>query len=254
MTTTVLKGWLMVGCGAAVMAAVLAPEPASAQIVRVGTGGDTRQAIGFNLGYFSVKGEDGRVDNDGFGDDVWFNDLDSLLFDIKDFNGATFGAEWLFAVTENLEVGAGIDYYQRTVPSIYRSLVDIDGTEIEQDLKLRQVPISATVRFLPLGRNAAVQPYIGAGVGIINWRYSETGEFVDFNNDIFRDSFEASGSEVGPVILGGVRFPVSDIWLIGGEIRWHSAKGDTGGIDEGFLGDTIDLGGLAAKFAIHFRF
>lgn len=249
MTTSVLKGWLRAGCGAAVMAAVLAPAPASAQIVRVGTGGDTRQAIGFNLGYFAVKGEDSRD-----ADDVLFRDLDSLLFDIKDFNGATFGAEWLVALTDNLELGAGVDYYQRTVPSIYRSLVDVDGTEIEQDLKLRQVPISATVRFLPLGRNAGVQPYIGAGIGIINWRYSETGEFVDFNNDIFRDSFEASGSEVGPVILGGLRFPVSDIWLIGGEVRWHSAKGDTGGIDAGFLGDTIDLGGLAAKFAIHFRF
>jgi opacity protein-like surface antigen len=249
MTTNFLKGWLKVGCGAVLLAALLAPQPASAQIVRVGTGGDTRQAIGFNLGYFWLKGEDSRD-----ADDVLFRDLDSLLFEIDDFNGATFGGEYLFAITDYLEFGAGIDYYQRTVPSIYRSLVDIDGTEIEQDLKLRQMPISATVRFLPVGRNAAVQPYIGAGIGIINWKYTETGEFVDFNNDIFRDSFEASGSEVGPVILGGVRVPVSDIWMFGGEIRWHSAKGDTGGIDEGFLGDTIDLGGLAAKFAIHFRF
>lgn len=249
MTMSLVKQWLKIGCGAAAMVAVLAPEPAAAQIVRVGTGADARQAIGFNIGYFSVKGEDSRGT-----EDVLFRDLDSLLFDIKDFNGATFGAEWLVAVTDYLEVGAGVDYYQRTVPSIYRSLVDIDGTEIEQDLKLRQVPLSATVRFLPLGRRAAVQPYIGAGVGIINWRYSETGEFVDFNNEIFRDSFTASGTEVGPVILGGIRFPVGDVWLAGGEIRWHSAEGNTGGIDEGFLGDRIDLGGLAARFTIHFRF
>jgi len=249
MTMSFVKQWLKAGCGAAAIVAVLAPEPAAAQITRVSTSSDSRNAIGFNLGYFSVKGEDSRD-----ADDVLFRDLDSLIFDIKDFNGATFGAEWLYGVTDYIEVGAGINYYQRTVPSIYRGFVAPDGSELEQDLKLRQVPIAATVRFLPVGRNASVQPYIGAGVGVINWRYTETGEFIDFNNDIFRDSFEAKGSEVGPVILGGIRFPVADVWLIGGEIRWHAAEGDTGGIDEGFLGDKIDLGGWSANFAFHFRF
>jgi opacity protein-like surface antigen len=249
MTMSFVKQWLKAGCGAAAIAVVLAPEPASAQITRVTSSGESRNAIGFNFGYFSVKGEDSRGD-----DDVLFRDLDSLLFDIEDFNGATFGAEWLFGVTDFLELGAGVNYYQRTVPSIYRSLVDIDGTEIEQELKLRQIPLSATVRFLPLGRNASFQPYIGAGIGVINWRYTETGEFVDFNDDIFRDSFEAKGSEVGPVILGGIRVPVSDVWLLGGEIRWQAAEGNTGGIDEGFLGDKIDLGGWSANFGVHFRF
>ena len=97
-------------------------------------------------------------------------------------------------------------------PSIYRrSSRTTTAAEIEQDLKLRQIPMSATVRFLPLGRTRSVQPYIGAGIGAINWRYTETGEFVDFNDEIFRANFEADGTEVGPVILGGVRFPVADI-------------------------------------------
>ena len=56
------------------------------------------------------------------------------------------------------------------------------------------------------------------------------------------------------MILGGIRFPVADAWLVGGEFRWHSAKGDTGGIDEGFLGETIDLGGWSTNFALHFKF
>lgn len=240
---------LQIILGVLAIITVVAPSPADAQIRRVSSSNEWRQAIGFNIGYFSVKGEDSRGQ-----DDVLFQDLDLLLFDIKDFNGATFGAEWLYGVTDYIEVGAGINFYQQTVPSIYRFLEHENGAEIEQDLKLRQIPISATVRFLPVGRSAAVQPYIGAGIGFINWRYSETGEFVDFNNEIFRDSFTASGTEVGPVILGGVRFPVSDVWLAGAEFRWHSAEGDTGGIDEGFLGDKIELGGWSANFAIHFRF
>jgi hypothetical protein len=248
MTISFLR-WGAGGLAAVAIATVLAPVPAHAQISRVSGSSDSRQAIGFNLGYFAVKGEDSRGE-----DDVLFRDLDSLLFDISDFNGASFGAEWLVALTDYIEVGAGASFYSRSVPSIYRFLENADGSQIEQDLKLRQIPMAATVRFLPLGRRASVQPYIGAGIGAINWRYTETGEFVDENDDIFRASFEAKGTEVGPVILGGIRFPVADVWLIGGEVRWHSAKGDTGGIDEGFLGDKIELGGWTTNFAVHFRF
>ena len=249
MTTTFLQWGVRSLLGAAAAMMVLASAPAEAQIMRVGSTSDSRQAFGFTLGYFTVKDNDSRVDGD-----VIFNDQDSLLFETKDFNGASFGGEYLFALTDYIELGAGISYYERSVPSIYRSLQNVDGSEIEQDLKLRQIPISATARFVLLGRRTAFQPYIGAGITWIKWRYSESGEFVDFDDQIFRDTFTASGTETGPVILGGVRFPVADVWTIGGEVRWHRAEGETGGIDKGFLGDKIDLGGLTYNFAVHFRF
>jgi opacity protein-like surface antigen len=227
---------------------VSAAAPADAQIVRVGTTADSRQAFGFTLGYFTVKGDDGRVE-----DDVIFNNHSSLLFDTDDFNAATFGAEYLFALTDYIELGAGISYYQGSSPSIYQ-FTDDQGLEIEQDLKLRQIPMSGTARFLPLGRRGSFQPYIGAGVTVINWRYSETGDFVDFDDNVFPGRFVANGTSVGPVILGGVRIPVSEMWTVGGEFRWHRAEGDTGGLDEGFLGEKIDLGGRTFNVAVHFRF
>ena len=229
--------------------AVLSPAAAQAQITRVSSSSDWTQAFGFNLGYFALKGDDSRGD-----DDVLFRNKESLLFETKDFNGPQVGAEWLVGLGEYLEGGVGIGFYQRSVPSIYASLVHEDGREIEQDLKLRVVPITATVRFLPIGRRTAVQPYVGAGIGLFNWRYTETGEFVDFNSDIFVDSFEAKGNEIGPVILGGIRFAVSESLLVGGELRYQDAKGDTGGIDEGFVGEKIHLGGWTTNFGIHFKF
>ena len=36
----------------------------------------------------------------------------------------------------------------------------------------------ATVRYLPLGHHDAITPYVGGGVVIYNWRYSESGDFV----------------------------------------------------------------------------
>lgn len=248
MTTSFLRRGL---CALAFITAgaLLAPAPAEAQITRV-SNTDWNQAFGFKLGYFALKGDDARGKD---GDDVIFNNQDSLLFETKDFNGASIGAEWLVSLGSYLEAGVDVSYYQRSVPSIYRDLVNENGFEIEQDLKLRTIPISGTVRFLPAGRGA-VQPFIGGGVSIINWRYSETGEFVDFNGDIFRDAFVTDGTEIAPVALFGVRFAVGDAWMVGGEFRWQDAKGDTGGIDNGFLGDKIHLGGWNSSFGIHFRF
>src|SRR5204863_46558 len=79
----------------------------------------------------------------------------------------------------NFEAGLGIGFQQRSVPSVYQDVVNSDGSEIEQTLKLRVIPFSATVRFLPLGRHTAIEPYIGAGVGVFRFHYSETGQWVD---------------------------------------------------------------------------
>ena len=229
---------------------LLAPAPAAAQIYQV----ESNQAIGFNLGYFAVRSEDSRCggDPDCQEPDVIAANLDSLAFDVKDFNSVTFGGEWLFGLTDFIEGGVGAGFYQRGVPSVYRRLTHADGGEIEQELKLRVVPLTATVRFLPLGRGS-IQPYVGGGIGLFNWRYSEVGEFVDADDFIFRNRYIAKGNSVGPVILGGIRAPVADVWMVGGEIRYERAEGD---IDPevGMLSDRIDLGGWTTSFTVHLRF
>jgi hypothetical protein len=233
---------------AAALLAIAAPT-AEAQVVRVDDG---RQSVGFNIGYFAVRPEDGRTDGDVLVADL--SSSEALLFDIDDFNGATFGGEWTFAVSDFIEVGAGLGYYQRTVPSIYADFQNENGSEIEQDLKLRVVPISATVRFLPIGRGG-IQPYVGGGIGIFPWRYSETGEFIDTNDfSIFRRSYVADGTAVGGIVLGGIRFPVGDVWAVGGELRYQAAKGDIDQAETDLLGDKIDLGGWSTSFTVNLRF
>ncbi len=63
-----------------------------------------------------------------------------------------------------------------------RDFTDDYGNEIEQELRLRLVPISFTVRALPLGQSNAVSAVHRRRLGVINWRYSEFGEFVDFGD------------------------------------------------------------------------
>ena len=55
-------------------------------------------------------------------DDVLVEDLPgaySLAFDVDDFNGATFGGEWVVGIGDYLEAGFGASFYQKTVPSVY---------------------------------------------------------------------------------------------------------------------------------------
>jgi len=211
----------------ALTAGFLAPSPAAAQ-----------QSANFYVGGFTPHSADARGN-----DDVLFQNGNFLSFDLKHFDGATAGGEWLVELTKNLEAGVGIGIYSRTTPSVYTSFVNSDGSEIQQDLKLRIVPITATVRFLPLGHDGPIQPYIGAGVGVFAWRYSETGQFIDFtDNTISRKSFVGSGANAGPVVLGGVMVG-SRQFGVGGEIRYQSAKG-TLPTDQPFAGTKIDLGGF----------
>ena len=214
------------------------------------SGASAQQTLNFSIGGFIPHSEDARDNND-----VLVADLSSavpLAFNVDDFHGLTVGGEWLFPLTRNIEGGLGIGYYQKTVPSVYATLVNSDGTEIEQDLQLRMVPFAATIRFLPLGFNHAFEPYIGGGVNAYYWRYSETGQFVDpSDNSIFRANYVHSGGAVGPVILGGARF-VAGPAVFGGELRW---QGGTGKLPtDQFLGSEIDLGGLNYLFTIGVRF
>lgn len=243
------------------LAALLAgaATSASAQVFQVGRD-ESRSAVGIHFGAFFPDGRDRRHADDvllaNLRDSTPFDGVDdSLFFDVGDFRGFTFGGEYIYRFSPFLEAAGGIGYYSRSVPSIYNDLVDANDNEIGQDLKLRIVPITATVRFLPLGDDSPIEPYVGGGVGFFLWKYREVGEFVDLDTfDIFEGDFEASGTAVGPVVLGGVRFPVADTVSAGGELRWQRALGDTTPAESNLLGDKIDLGGWSAAFTLHFRF
>lgn len=231
---------------------LLAPAAASAQIRQVSTSSasDAPSTVNITIGYFALKGIESRVT-----DDVLLNDLQNefpLLFEVKDFNSPTIGAEYLFGVGSNFEAGVGIAFTQRTVPTIYESLTRPNDAEIEQELKLRQVPVSFTGRFLLLPRGSSVEPYIGGGVVAIRYRYSEVGDFVDANRDIFPARYVADGVATGPVVLGGIRGVIEN-YVIGGEVRWQKVEAK-GLFDKGFLGDRLDLGGWHANFTLGVRF
>jgi outer membrane protein W len=242
---------------ALVFAAMLVATPASAQLM---------QSLQFGVGGFFPRNLDSRVTGD-----VWVANLNqpdvagypgttaSLEFDPDSFHGWTIFGEWALGFRNRFELGVGASYYSRTAHSRYRDLengIRPSHPDIEQDLKLRITPISVVGRFLPFGRPSDFQPYVGGGFSIMNFRYTETGEFVDPETlVVFPEQYKATGTTVGPLILAGLRIPLKgDIYGLTFEGRYQWGAGNTGGAAANFLGDKIDLGGGSLNFGFLVRF
>ena len=212
-----------------------------------------KQTVNFTLGYFTPLGFDSRdIDDVLIANSTFLQTRGRSFLDLDEFNGASVGGEWLFPLARHIEGGIGVSYTSQTSHTVYADFVDPDGTEIDQDLKLRLTPIAFTVRLIPVSPRSPFQPYIGGGVGLISWKYTEVGEFVDFNagREIFNGNFEDSGTNAGPVFLGGIRF-AGDAFSTGFEIRYQHAKGDLG---SDFAAPKIDLGGWTYNFTAGVRF
>jgi opacity protein-like surface antigen len=241
-------------CTLALLATLwMVPATASAQIrqVSASSGSGGRQTVNLSVGYFALRGLESRPH-----DDVLLQDIQSaqpLLFGIGDLNSVPFGGEYLLGLTRNIEFGVGLSYSQRTAHTVYANLTHNNDAEIAQDLKLKQLPVSFTGRYLFLPRGSAVEPYIGAGIVAIRYKYSEVGEFVDANDlSIFPARYLTDGTVAGPTVLGGIRGLVGR-WAIGGEVRWQKAVADVP-VDQAFLGTKLDLGGWTGNFTFGVRF
>ncbi len=217
-----------------------------------------QQSVTFSIGGFSPTSLDAR--GTPTGNDVLVQDQNFLAYRFDRFTGPTVGGEYLVGVGDFFDAGLGVGFYQRTVTAVDANFTTASGGNIAADLKLRIVPFDATFRVLPLGHRAPIVPYVGAGVGIFAWRYSESGSFVDYtppvprNPVIFNQTFADSGTAVGPVVLAGVRVPIGPM-APGFEMRWQSAKGDlsTDPIT-GFSASKVDLGGFSYLFTFNIRF
>ena len=235
--------------------------PAVAQVIH---------GVSFGGGMFFPRAEDSRADGDtlvaNLNQPVIPGTVPpvtgSLAFDIKDFRSFPIFGEWHIAFGHHVEIGVSAAYMNQSVNSVYRDLVNghdtvttADDTEIQQTLRLQQVPISAVARFLT-GRIGGVQAYGGGGIVLSWFNYTESGDFVDTTDFVvFNSKFQAKDFAFGPVILGGVRIPVGgDIYAVNLETKYQWVVGETGGLEEGFLGPKIDLGGwfITGSFLIRF--
>jgi hypothetical protein len=249
----VMRRLLLSLCGFILGTGILTARPVQAQ-----------QSLDFYLGGFTPRGDQtfatdgssvisGRDTNDVLAANANVGGFD---FSLKDLKGVTGGFDWIVGLNEHFDASLGLGFHSKTAPSRYVYYYNPDtGGDITQDFKLRVVPFTATIRFLPIGRHDAIIPYIGGGVGVNFWRYEEAGQFIEFSESdlpVFSNAYPVSGASAGPVALLGVTVPIG-AFGVGFEARYSRAVGSLPD-DQGFYGTKIDLGGMNYLFTMHLRF
>jgi hypothetical protein len=173
---------------------------------------------------------------------------------MSDWGGFSGGMAYFSKVAQNVELGVSVDWYERRLDTSYRSYTRPNGSEIQQTLRLRMVPIGLSLRLGPTSRRARIAPYVEVGGDAISYKYEEFGDFIDFFEDdlpVSSDSFVSEGFGFGFHVAGGLRVPLNHDFSIVGEGRYQWAKDQMG---DDFGNNEIDLGGWSATVGFNVRF
>ena len=187
------------------------------------------------------------------GSDIFDFVQDQLTIEPGDFSGPGFSADVGWALTGRLDVVGGFELTRKTVQSEYRNFVDNDLRPIEQQTELDQNLLTGSLRFAltPRGTRAGsyawvpsrFTPYVGAGGGVMWWRFQQTGDFVDFEDfGVFPDTFSSDGIAPTGHVFGGADIQLYKRLSLSVEGRYVWASGT---LDEEYVGfEPIDLSGF----------
>ena len=188
-----------------------------------------------------------------------------LTIDEGDFNTATFAADVGIIVSSRADVVLGLDYSQASVASEYRDFVDNNRLPIEQTTSLKSLNLTGSIRFAlsPRGREISrlawvpqtVVPYVGAGGGMLWYRFQQVGDFIDALDPdlaVFSDTFTADGWTPSAHVLAGVDVKVYRRLYLTFDGRYMWAAGELGQDFQDF--DPIDLAGFRFGVGINVVF
>jgi hypothetical protein len=187
------------------------------------------------------------------GSDIFDFVQDQLTIDKGDFNGPAVATDVSFALTRQVEIVGGFQFNRVSISSEYRDLIDNNGQAITQQTGLKELDLSASVKWAlkPRGREVSrlvwvprtLTPYVGAGGGMLWYEFEQYGDFVDFvDSSVFTDFFRSSGWTPSVHAFGGVDIHVYKRLLVTMEGRYLWASKTLGRDFIDF--DPIDLSGF----------
>jgi len=197
------------------------------------------------------------------GSDLFTFVQNQLTLDRKDFNAPSLGFDADFTISPRATAVAGFDFSGSNSNSEYRNYLDNNRLPIKQTTSLHEQNISGSVKFAltPRGREisqhawipSALTPYVGAGGGVMHYRFSQTGDFVDFVDlSVFPHSYNSSGWAPSAHVFGGVDVKATRSIFFNGEARYIWSHADLGSDFSGFA--PIDLTGLRVTGGIRYMF
>jgi hypothetical protein len=197
------------------------------------------------------------------GSDLFTFVTDQLTVDPKDFNAVAVTLDVDYRIHPRVDAVFGVGTSRTTMRSEFRNWVDNKRQPIEQTTEFQRVPITAAVKayLLPTGRSIGhfawvprrIAPYVGAGGGVMWYRFQQTGDFIDFDTlKVFSDMFDSSGWAPTVHALGGVEISLASRLAFATEARYEWAKAHLGRDFSGF--QQIDLSGVSFTSGLVIRY
>jgi len=194
--------------------------------------------------------------------DVFGQITDQLTLDRLDFSSATLGTTLAISLSARNDVVFDVSYSNVTRASEFRDWVDNNDQPIQQSTSLRRIPITVGLRhyLTPRGRSlsrfawipAPRSLYAGAAVGMMEYKFYQRGDFIDFETlNVFPDRFVSQSWT--PVAQGtlGLDMGLGSFTMLNLEMRYTWARAPMSSDFVGF--DRIDLSGVSVTAGLAFR-
>jgi hypothetical protein len=209
---------------------------------------------------FTLRGGFNRA---SAGSDIFAFTTTRLTLDRGDFGSATFGGEVGVVLAPRFDLALAYSVARKTSSSEFRDWVDQSNLPIEQVTTFNRTALTAGLKayLLPRGRAvgslawlpARAVPFVGAGGGMMSYRFEQVGDFIDFSTSkVFHDDFTAEGQTTTLYGLAGVDFSLTATFVLTAEARYNWARGPMGQDFVGF--HRIDLSGVAVTTGVSARF
>ena len=197
------------------------------------------------------------------GGDLFTFVSDQLTVDKADLSSPAVSGELGLVLTSRVSASVGLEFSRQTIPSEYRRFVDNGGLSINQQTTWDTTNINGSVRVALLDRGRsisrlafvprAVAPYAGAGAGMLHYKFTQTGDFVDFVTfRVFPDRFDSAAWAPSAHVFGGTEVRLWRALSLDMEGRYVWAHGTLGSDFLGF--DGIDLSGFRFSTGVSVMF
>jgi hypothetical protein len=197
--------------------------------------------------------------------DLFTFTTEQLTLNRGDFSSASLGADVALRVLARTNVVFSLGFADANRESEFRDFVDNNELPIEQTTSFVRVPITLGVKqyLMSTGRSvgkfawipARIAPYVGAGGGLMYYRFHQTGDFIDFASpamNVLPLQFLSSGWTRTAHALAGLDYSLGPRFALTAEARylWSSAP-----LSRDFSGfQRLDLSGLATTAGLMVRF
>jgi len=194
--------------------------------------------------------------------DIFAFATDQLTLSRSDFGSATLGTSLAFRMSPATDIVLDFSYSRSSQGSEFRHWIDNNNQPIEQTTALRRIPLTLGIRHYlssrgrSIGRFAWIPArralYVGVGGGMMEYKFSQSGDFIDFETTrVFFDEYISQGWTPVAQANAGLDLALGRFALLNIEGRYTYAQAPMSSDFKGF--NQMDLSGMAVTAGISLR-